>query len=305
MLRLPLPDSLSPGAHLIAISLHNTERNSTDLRLAGVTLVGLKQDADTSRETDRSAALQARARELRDELNAYKEKSENALLLPSLAEMQPFHLPRLNHRAESRARRGKWADARADMERMLELDPEHRSYWCKLAPLLVQTGDRNAYRRHRHAMMARFTEGKGASDYEYVAKNALLLPVEGEDLETATRLAETSVSLGKSSGFAPYYRFVSGLAQFRRGQFAEAIAKQRTVVSSQGVPEREMQAHAVMAMCHHQLNQPEEARAALKCAVELATSKLPPLEDNEHVHWGDLVIAHILLREAQALIGGK
>jgi hypothetical protein len=38
--RIPLGDlTLPPGEHVLAISLHNTERPSSDLRIGGITLV--------------------------------------------------------------------------------------------------------------------------------------------------------------------------------------------------------------------------------------------------------------------------
>ena len=37
--RFPIPGTLAPGDHLLAISVHNTELPSSDLRIGGVTLV--------------------------------------------------------------------------------------------------------------------------------------------------------------------------------------------------------------------------------------------------------------------------
>ena len=44
--RFPIPGTLEPGKHLLAISVHNTEKASSDLRLGGVTLVETRAEAD-------------------------------------------------------------------------------------------------------------------------------------------------------------------------------------------------------------------------------------------------------------------
>jgi hypothetical protein len=42
--QIPLPGTLAPGAHTLAISVHNTAQPSSDLRLGGVTLVELETE---------------------------------------------------------------------------------------------------------------------------------------------------------------------------------------------------------------------------------------------------------------------
>ena len=49
--RFPFPGTLEPGKHLLAISVHNTEKASSDLRLGGVTLV--ETGAEAKPEQDR------------------------------------------------------------------------------------------------------------------------------------------------------------------------------------------------------------------------------------------------------------
>jgi hypothetical protein len=59
-------------------------------------------------------------------------------------------------------------------------------------------------------------------------------------------------------------------------------------------------------MAQHQLKQTDEARVALAKAIELAQTQLPQLgRDNLDQDWVDWLIAHILLREAKALLEGE
>src|SRR5262249_26473016 len=54
------------------------------------------------------------------------------------------------------ARRGRWADAAADYATALELDPKNHLTWHDAAPLLLEVGDIDGYRRVCREMLARF-----------------------------------------------------------------------------------------------------------------------------------------------------
>ena len=61
----------------------------------------------------------------------------------------------------------------------------------------------------------------------------------------------------------------------------------------------------LLAMSSYQSRQPDEARAALASGLELAATKLPKLESGDlGRYWPDWVFAHVLMREAKALIEG-
>jgi hypothetical protein len=249
------------------------------------------------------ASLRERARALLDEVYIVKWQAEQKL--PPLDQLKASDAAILSRRVEYRARRAQWPEAVADHRRLLELETENRGHWCAFAPLLVQSGDLDGYGRHRHAMLGKFKPAADVQAMEQLAKNALLVPTDGEDLEAAAKLADEAVKLGKNHPYLAYFQFAEGLAQYRRGWCAEAIATEASIASNGGVPERAMAACAVIAMAQHRLNHPAEAREALANAAQWASSKLPPLDANHHINWGDFLIAHILLREAQALLGGK
>ena len=59
----------------------------------------------------------------------------------------------------------------------------------------------------------------------------------------------------------------------------------------------------LLAMSNYQLHHPDEARAALARGLEFANKKLPKLESGDlGSYWGDWIFAHLLMREARALI---
>ena len=78
------------------------------------------------------------------------------------------------------------------------------------------------------------------------------------------------------------------------------------VLAAKGFSPREVQAHAVIAMSHHRLGQPTEARAALAKATELAATLPPkPGENDLGGDWKDVLIAKLLLQEARTLLDEK
>jgi mannose/cellobiose epimerase-like protein (N-acyl-D-glucosamine 2-epimerase family) len=68
-------------------------------------------------------------------------------------------------------------------------------------------------------------------------------------------------------------------------------------------PTRDAQAYAVLAMAQYQLKQTDEARATLAKGLKIADEKMRDLDHGDlGGNWSDWVIAHALLKEAEALI---
>ena len=61
----------------------------------------------------------------------------------------------------------------------------------------------------------------------------------------------------------------------------------------------------LLAMADYQLHRPDQARASLASGLEIVDKKLPKLEDGSlGEYWADWIFAHVLMREAKALIEG-
>jgi len=119
-------------------------------------------------------------------------------------------------------------------------------------------------------------------------------------------MADQAFTLGQNSFWVYDLQFIKGLAQYRAGHFANAVdwvgksIGQPTMV---GGPRLDAAAYSVLAMAQHQLERSEEARAALTKGAEIVNRKLLKLESAAlDENWNGWLIAHILLREAQALI---
>ena len=94
----------------------------------------------------------------------------------------------LRARASWRLRDGRFAEAAADLAKLVELSPESDWNWMYWQIMLAATGNEAQYRTNCQAMLARFGSTKDPGVAERVSKSCLLLPAAGAELEAAGRL---------------------------------------------------------------------------------------------------------------------
>ncbi|HUK82304.1 MAG TPA: hypothetical protein VLZ12_06695, partial [Verrucomicrobiae bacterium] len=220
-------------------------------------------------------------------------------------------------RASVRARLGQWTEAAADLSRAVALSPETLEYWYQLAPLLVETGNLTGYAQHRRDALNRFLAPDSPTKAAQVTELSLLTATDGPEQESATKLADFAGNAAYADYWLAWRQLAKGLAEYRQGRFASAVdwmEKVRATAARQDRPgwthERERNRTAaallVQAMAHHRLNQADEARTSLATATEIIQTQFPQLESGDVGRdWPDWLIAHILQREAMALIGGN
>jgi serine/threonine protein kinase/tetratricopeptide (TPR) repeat protein len=206
------------------------------------------------------------------------------------------------------ARTRRWPEAIADLTKAIELDETDDEAPLMSAVLLLETGDITNYRVRCQKMMASFRDSGEPNTLAQTAEACLLGAGEESCSEAARQLAEQAFKLGKDSYLKHYYEFVKGLAEYRAGRFASAIewvgksAGQQNLTAGR---KTDAEAYLIQAMAQHQLKRAEESRAALAKGEEMVNSKLLKLENATlDEYWFDWLVAHILLREAQALIEG-
>ena len=196
------------------------------------------------------------------------------------------------------------------MSRLVELARADDYDEFKLTVLLVQLGDMAGYRAHCQNMVTRFGAANDPGPLDKTAKVCLLSVEPGFDLETSCGLADRALTSGKDSVWLYYFQLVKGLAEYRAGHFASAVdwvSKSIGQPTTVGGPStdwnRDSAAYAVLAIAQHQLKHLDEAHAALAKATDIVNTKLPSLQNGPlDENWVDWLIAHILLREAKALI---
>jgi tetratricopeptide (TPR) repeat protein len=225
------------------------------------------------------------------------------LISPAI-QKEPGNVALLRNRAEFHARRGRWNEAAVDLTKVVELDPDTHDPWYFLAPLLLRNGEIEAYRRHCHAMLLRFGGSTVPVVAERTAKACLLLHFSDSDLALATGLAQTAVLAGPDHPFRGYFQFVKGLAEYRLGQYAHAEGWLRQSLAANNSGNLVILARLALTMTCHQLGKTNVARYALVDAFEFGEkSFVNPATSDFGENWHDVLISHILLEEAKALVG--
>jgi serine/threonine protein kinase len=198
---------------------------------------------------------------------------------------------------DQHGRHGEWQAAITNFMSSIKVDPTNHFAYHYLAPLLLETEDLPGYRRLCGEMLRRFGTTSDPMAAERMAKDCLILPPPSADLETLDKMADVAVAAGPTDKLWPYYEFVKGLSDYRRGNFAAAIPRLTNVTTQEGNAARTVEAYVTLAMAQQQLNQKEEARASLANGMRILNTARP-----EGITWNDQLIAHFLMREARALI---
>ncbi|HET6408712.1 MAG TPA: tetratricopeptide repeat protein, partial [Chthoniobacteraceae bacterium] len=241
-------------------------------------------------------------------LTAQKEFDEaqqllDRVLTPAFV-VKPASVNLLVQRVNVMGRQGRWREAAADAALALEHQLTDHYRYHTLAALLAMTGDRPAYEQVCKRIVTKFADSTNPYIAERIAQDNLLLPNSGADLELMDKLADKAVTAGNGTDDLPYFQACKAMSHYRLGHFSEAIAwgKKATSGSSEF---SQAKAYAVMAMAHWQLEQRNEARAALGEGDALA----PPFSHERTdadlgESWVAWLMARISLDEATNLIEG-
>ena len=189
---------------------------------------------------------------------------------------------------------GRGADVQAARKEELTAHPTEPDDWFGYAELCLFLGDEDEYRRVRRELLARFGAANDPDVAERTGRACLLLPASADELQQAVALTERAVAVGRAGHefIYPYYRFAEGLARYRQGRFDDAI----TLMTGDAAQSLGPCPRLVLAMALYQQGRREEARSALEEAIRQID--WTPQSADHHDVW----IAHILRREAEALI---
>jgi eukaryotic-like serine/threonine-protein kinase len=220
----------------------------------------------------------------------------------------------LNILGEYQLSHEQWQSAASNFTQLVELIPEDHSNYHALAPLLVQSKDVEAYRQLCRKMLAKFNGTTDPNIAERMAKDCLILPNSGADLDAVGKWAETAVILGKADiRSLANFQLVNALAEYRRGNYESALGWVRK--SLPGLSQASsalwfsVEAHMVAAMSLYRLKQMDAARSELALGVTIAETKAAPINTPAYFKdktraWADWIIAHALMDEAKADLAG-
>jgi len=207
------------------------------------------------------------------------------------------------------ARQGKWKEAADCWASLIQRDPTDHMSHHSLAPLLAASGDLDRYRDLCKEIVTRFGDTTDPFVSDRMTKDCSMLPSSGTDPEVVAKMAEAAAAAGPTDRHFTYFQCTKGMAEYRQGHFADALTFEDKTIAIREDPGDYLghdtlyvEAYAVSAMAHFQLQQTDEARAALARANVIA-ARLPKLESGDiGGSWRDWIIAHKLLDEATALI---
>ena len=279
----------------------------------------LRQEAETARAREATLREQAQAGEkfAEAELLCQRDKLDEAQKMFDSVPMTALRLyparatDALNTLGGYHVSHGQWQGAVSNFTLLIELNPDDHLNYHALVPLLVQIGDVETYRQLCREALVRFNGTKDPNIAERMAKDCLILPDVGVDLDEVGKWVETALTVGKSNEAFAHFQCVKGLAEYRQGHYEGAIdwTQRGLPALSQGPGSLwfSVEAHMVTAMSRFRLKQTDAARSELAKWLEIAETKASPItrqvlfKDKERA-WADWIIAHALMNEAQALL---
>lgn len=197
-----------------------------------------------------------------------------------------------------------WADAVACYTRALEIRPtDDAHFWFEYAALNLLSGDDTGYAKACERMVDLCREGKNMRAY-LVARVSTLAPNPGVETSLPARLAETELQRSAGQFWALTQR---GALNYRAGRYPESAVLFEQSLRADARPGSAVINWLWLAMANHKLGKSEEAHRRLDMAVDWLNQFKPGLPSRGEAEFGlhlhNWLEAHILLREAETLIG--
>lgn len=163
----------------------------------------------------------------------------------------------------------RWEAALDEFRRMEERWAENTPAAVFSGPLHLACGDQAGYVAHRRRVLERFADANLRGLNSNLARSALVLPAEGDDLARATALIDRVVSAMGVQG--RFQLWIKALAEYRAGRFGEAQSWLERTARTGTEPSRHRQAQELLlaAMAHHRLERADQARTALEQARQI------------------------------------
>jgi hypothetical protein len=208
---------------------------------------------------------------------------------------------------------GQWDQAAGEFALLAESDPNNHWYWFRSAPLYLQTGNVEGYRRVCREMLTRFGNTAKPEIAERTAKTCSLAPDAVSDFVPVLQLADRAVTGTEKHRDYRWFVLTKGLAEYRAGHYAAALEWLNRFSPGAGGDHFDATAFAVRAMAKYRLGLAPgadaarltaEARAALGHAQAILAKKMPDPKAGRPYssYFHDWLHAQILVHEAEKLI---
>jgi tetratricopeptide (TPR) repeat protein len=204
---------------------------------------------------------------------------------------------------KTHAARRDWAQAAGCYARVIKGGPtDDGHFWFEYAALLLLSGDSPGYVRACAHMIERCGKDGGPRSY-HVARASTLAPDAVSDAPLAGRLAEKEL---QDSGQAFWSLTEQGALAYRAGRFQEAVPFFEQSLQADPKPCRAVLNWLWLALTSQRLGKAEEARRWLEKAqawLDQYRDGMPARAEEEFgLHYHNWLEAHVLRREAEALI---
>jgi serine/threonine protein kinase/formylglycine-generating enzyme required for sulfatase activity len=202
-------------------------------------------------------------------------------------------------RARLYVTRDRWHEALADLEHVLQQRPDDPLLGLQTAPVFIEAGNLDGYRRHRRALLQRFKDTQDILALERTAKACLLLPGTAEEIDLCVELAQRALRNNPPDAFGVHFELAAALATYRHGDFA-AAAEHLTRCTHSAWNLR-VPTNILQAMVLYRQKQTAAARTALADACQHMDANVPGINASDD-RWHDVLVCRILRREASALL---
>jgi WD40 repeat protein/tetratricopeptide (TPR) repeat protein len=245
-----------------------------------------------------------------DEKTAQDQKlaqAEPPAVLNEAIQKNPDKADGYRKRGEWFGERGRWKEAAADFAAVFRLEPSTYD-GMRLGMLLLQIGDINGYRQHCQVMLKRWATTEKNPEADMTLKTIMFLPDYKADAKQLARLAQVAVSGDKNVAWYEWHQIAKGLHDYRTGKYDDALAtcrdSRRHASTTKGDPDALRVLNlAIEAMAFYAKGDAGEARRTLDQAKSVLKDHVPGIDGG--AGWPDRLAAHILYREAEALIRTK
>ncbi len=211
-------------------------------------------------------------------------------------EKQPDDEGLLSERASRHICSLDWEKAAADYSRAAEINPD--GYWAYHGPTLILAGNSEEYRRRSQE---RFEDLRSGDPTPWQISCCMLLPDSVDISKVPKELYEVELDVNNVAW--DFSRRV--LISYRIGDLEKAQRWANMLIKSEYFkynPHRKSQTLSIMAMCHQQKGELDQAQNMLQQASEILDENLPKLTSDQ-LQVDDWLVADVLCREAKELIG--
>ena len=235
--------------------------------------------------------------------------AEAADVYSKAIELNPNSAQGYSRRGSFHAELQQWDKAADDFAIATKLEPDEHWYWYQYAPLFLQLGNLDEYRRCCRAMIRRFGRTASPLIAHRVAWDCLLTPDAVGDLKPALRLAEHAVGQDPNSA---WHLLILGAGYYRAGRLEPAVERLEQALKASerarplNLPYFLASRWLFLALTYHGMGQSQQADHCLEQAIQGMDRDLPKPEKGAlGEHWSDWIKCQIVRREAEAQLKGN